>query len=241
MLYDPERRWVSQASCRTVSSKRFFPQGPPFPRMPPSDTVQAAWDEAKKICSFCPVLAECRRDTLGEEYGVWGGRDEHERFLVRGKLGRAAKKWPEERRLAWGRELRALQQQGVTWTRIRGMTGIASVLGTELIKEYLAAKKAAGDARRGAVVDLPLPELADFPATPGRRHAWVRHNHLVSDAHYRGQTADGQWIYVQLRAGRGESQTWVRAADVHFYNPQPVQILEYIGRGTREESSQQAG
>lgn len=53
--------------------------------MPSSDTVQAAWDEAKKICSFCPVASECRRDTLGEEYGVWGGLDEHERYLVRSK------------------------------------------------------------------------------------------------------------------------------------------------------------
>ncbi|MFF3751759.1 WhiB family transcriptional regulator [Streptomyces sp. NPDC002018] len=138
-LYDPERRWIVRASCRTVDPERFFTTGPMAVSKPPTFATQQAWNEAKKICSFCPVLAECRRDTLGEEYGVWGGRDEHQRSLIRNRLSRTARKWPEERRLAWGKALHALQQQGVNWTRIRAMTGFGSVLGTKLIHEHLKA------------------------------------------------------------------------------------------------------
>ncbi|MFJ2176379.1 WhiB family transcriptional regulator [Streptomyces sp. NPDC087851] len=243
MLFDPTRRWISRASCRTVSSARFFVTGPAFPRLQPSAEQQAGWDAAKKICSFCPVLAECRRDSLGEEYGVWGGLDEHQRHLIRTKLAQRAKRWPVARRHAWGEALEKLREQGHTWTRIRAMTGIGDRLGELLIDEWVTHHALTARPPAAAVVDLPLPAAGGmaqppFPAVPGRRHAWVRRNGRVSDAHYRGQTEDGAWISVQLRTGKGNSVTFVRSEDVKIYHPQPVVVVTYIGRPSREQPRQ---
>lgn len=243
VLFDPERRWITRASCRSVDSARFF--GPPGPQLgkEPSPDLQKKWDDAKKICSFCPVMRECRRDSLGEEYGVWGGLDELQRWRLRRYLPRTAKRWPREKRLAWGARLTPLAAQGVSWTRIRNMTGIASVMGAQLIKEYQEHRLAEGAAKRAQVVDLPLPPEAKklaFPVVDGRRHAWVWHNAVFADAHYKGETEDGAWIFVQVFAIKDSSQKWVRAENVRIYHPQPKQILNYIGRPDRAQS-QKAG
>ncbi|MFJ2650834.1 WhiB family transcriptional regulator [Streptomyces sp. NPDC087420] len=243
VLYDPERKWIIRASCRSVDSERFFAKHGPALGKPPSPEVQAHWDAAKKICSFCPVRMECRRDSIGEEYGVWGGRDERERWLVRKKMSKLARHWTTERRLAWGKELHALRSRDVSWTRVRHMTGISDILGSRLIREYLAHKRALGEERRGQVVDLPLPEAGKtlvFPSMDGRRHAWVWHNSVFADAHYKGETEDGRWIFVQVFAIKDVVQKWVRAENVRIYHPQPKQILDYVGRVDRERA-QKAG
>lgn len=245
MLYDPSRRWVHKGSCRTVDPERFFTAGHNQPMRSPAPAVQAVWDEAKKICSFCPVLELCRRDTLGEEFGVWGGRDEHERHLLRRSLWRRAAKWAPELRLEWGEHLYALRIQKVPWTRIRSMTGVGEKLGDELVQEWQEHRRARAERARAKVVDLPLPDLMpvlSFPVTPGRAHGWVRHNGLVNDAHYRGQTADGCWFFMSLYAGgRHNSHVWVAAENVRLYSPQAPVIREYVGRPDREEPTRQAG
>lgn len=244
MLYDPERRWVNDGACRGEDPDLFFTSGTVPPRRSSGDgAIQAAWDEAKKVCHRCPVLEECRRDTLGEDFGVFGGRDERQRYLIRGRLRDKAKKWPPELRLAWGKEFQALRKQGVSWSSIRVMTGFPERLCHELIVEW--ASHCYAEAQRAAqvVVDLPLPESAvpDPPAAPGRKHAWVRHSGVWADAHYRGETADGAWVLVQLKAGKGASMKWIRAESVRIYYPQPAEILEYVGRPGREEPAQKAG
>ncbi|AWK08188.1 hypothetical protein DDQ41_03710 [Streptomyces spongiicola] len=108
MLYDPERRWLDRALCRTVHPDKFFaPNGSQLGRKP-ADVTQSIWDDAKAICRRCPVLEECRRDTKGEEYGVWGGVDEYERHRARERLAKGSwKRWPEG------------TPQGVGWPDIR--------------------------------------------------------------------------------------------------------------------------
>lgn len=41
---------------------------------------------AKQICASCPVLEQCRDYalTVGEQYGVWGGLSEMERYRLTG-------------------------------------------------------------------------------------------------------------------------------------------------------------
>ncbi|MGI5400612.1 WhiB family transcriptional regulator [Streptomyces sp. CA-135486] len=194
--------------------------------------MQAAWDYAKTICARCPVLEECHRDTLGEDFGVWGGRDEHERHLERRKLPRKAKSWEPALRLAWGKELSRLRpkEAPVDWADIRRMTGITKTLAEELIQEWREHRKAQDVQAATVVIDLPLPSGPDFPDVRGRRDCWVRHNSRVADAHYHGQTADGRWIRVQVKAGRGNTLKWVKAENVRFHDPKPPVILEYVGR-----------
>lgn len=245
MLFDPTRAWVHRATCRTMDFARFFPHSPGQPDRKPTAATQAAWDEMKAYCNRCPVLAECRRDTLGEEYGVFGGRDERERYLIRKALHKAAKKWPPARRLAWGKALGRLHHGGVSWTRIRAMTGMPDVLGKELIAEYEAHAKA--EAARKAAVVLELPPMAaprpqefrEFPDEPGQKHAWVKHVHLVADAYYAGQTEDGAWLRMLCWSGRGAVIKWFRPEDVRFYNDQPRFVVKYPGRAKRERRARE--
>jgi Transcription factor WhiB len=237
MMYDPERSWMDRALCRGMPTKVFFPPRSPLLGRPPSDDVRAAWEHAKTICDQCPVLAQCRRDTLGEEYGVWGGLDEGQRARRRADLARQARRWPPEKRQAWGAQLHALHSRGITWTRIRRDCGIAPVLGQKLIAEYREAKKqreAEGTAaRKAAPAVTPKRAAPPFPTAPGDRHAWVRRGGLVRDAWYRAQTHDGVWVQVQVDSGRGRSMAWVHASDVHMYYPQPKVIAVYVNRPDR--------
>ena len=230
ILYDPERRWGEWGDCTDEDPELFFPAGGAQLNRSPAPATQAAWDKAKAICARCPVLAECRRDTLGEEYGVYGGRDEHQRYIQRRKLPDRAKRWPAEKRLAWGKELTMLRESGMSYSDVRTRTGISTVLADALQREW--AEHLQEQAQPMAeVVDLPLPKL--LPARPvkdGRRHAWVWTGHLWADAYYRGETEDGAWLLFQVRAGKGESVKWLRAEHVHLYNPQSPEIVTYTGR-----------
>jgi hypothetical protein len=239
VLFDPHRQWAPKGICRWEDRNLFFAPGGQ-PDRKPSARTQNRWDRAKEICSMCPALEECARDTLGEQYGVYGGLDEHQRFLIRMKLAKAVKGWPVERQLAWGKELHRMRERGMSWIAIQGQCGIPASPAEYLVKRWDEHSRAQ---RVGLskVVDLELPEPVDsrlkrpFPDKPGRRHAWVRSNGLVSDAWYRGQTPDGAWINVAVNAGRGSSYKWISAEDVHIYRPQAVVILNYTARPDDEQ------
>lgn len=76
--------WIRDGLCVGVEDPEIF--------FPPRSAGQA--DEAKAICSACPVKRECLRYALKapEEFGVWGGLDEVERADIRRKRLEAARK-----------------------------------------------------------------------------------------------------------------------------------------------------
>lgn len=239
MLYDPKRNWLHRASCRTVDPARFFSETTTQFRDSPPKATQQAWDAAKRICSLCPVLTQCQRDTLGEEYGVWGGRDEHQRHLIRKRLSQGAwRRWSEERQLEWGAHLAELREQGHTQNEIRLATGLLPTACDGLIEKW-RSHVAAQDVEHAVGTVNPtqggerMPPPA-WPVRPGERHAWVRNNGLIADAWYAGETPDGEWVRVQHFSGRGNVIKWVKREDVQFYNPQTPYHLEYAGREQRE-------
>ena len=70
--------WRNRAACRDTSPELFFPIG----------TTGVALDQidsAKRVCTGCPVAAECLEFALAtnQEAGVWGGLTEEERRRVR--------------------------------------------------------------------------------------------------------------------------------------------------------------
>ena len=73
----------ARAACRDFDPELFFPVGAPGA---PLYDVQVA--EAKAVCRRCPVAPECLFWALdtGQEFGVWGGADEHERAALRRAL-----------------------------------------------------------------------------------------------------------------------------------------------------------
>lgn len=69
--------WQLRARCRGMDSALFFhPEGERGPTR--------AWRirTAKAVCAECPVVQECRTQALnvGEQYGIWGGLSESERY-----------------------------------------------------------------------------------------------------------------------------------------------------------------
>lgn len=70
--------WHEQGLCRQVGGDAFFPPegcGKRFER-----TLIA---QAKRVCSACPVIAECREAGMYEMHGVWGGLSANERKKLR--------------------------------------------------------------------------------------------------------------------------------------------------------------
>lgn len=83
---DEKWEWQIDGACRDEDSNLFF------------DTDTALVEvQAKRICSACPVLEQCRQYAVdaGEPHGIWGGLTppERERF-------RRQRKWFPPSRVA---------------------------------------------------------------------------------------------------------------------------------------------
>ena len=63
--------WTSEAQCRQNKPDELFVRG-------------AAQNQAKQLCSGCPVRTECLAEALDNEieWGVWGGLTERERRAI---------------------------------------------------------------------------------------------------------------------------------------------------------------
>ena len=70
--------WKAQANCAGVDVELFFPE-----------RGSAGVREAKAVCAGCAVRAECLDYALrlGIRFGVFGGKSERERRVLRRTLG----------------------------------------------------------------------------------------------------------------------------------------------------------
>jgi WhiB family redox-sensing transcriptional regulator len=70
----PPGSWIRKAACTSANPDVFFP----------GRRDAGAGEEAKAICAECPVRAECLEYALAtrQEWGVWGGANEHERQAI---------------------------------------------------------------------------------------------------------------------------------------------------------------
>jgi WhiB family redox-sensing transcriptional regulator len=69
-LLEQRPAWHRRAACRGQVAA-FFP------------TRGESADEAKAICSGCPVKAECAAAGLSERHGIWAGMSERQRRAAR--------------------------------------------------------------------------------------------------------------------------------------------------------------
>ncbi len=71
--------WQRAAACRGMDVTAFF-----HPTGERGSPAQQREDQAKKVCSDCPVRAECLDYSLEieEPYGTWGGLGERERWEI---------------------------------------------------------------------------------------------------------------------------------------------------------------
>jgi WhiB family redox-sensing transcriptional regulator len=81
----PDVKWQEVAVCRQIDPELFFPIGSTGAAVP---EIQ----RAKAVCASCPVQRPCLIYALAtsQEFGIWGGRDEDERRLLR-------RQWRESR------------------------------------------------------------------------------------------------------------------------------------------------
>ncbi|MYV67217.1 WhiB family transcriptional regulator [Streptomyces sp. SID2131] len=65
---DDQETWSRRAACRTADPDELFVEG-------------AAQNQAKAVCTACPVRTECLAHALDRriEHGIWGGMTERER------------------------------------------------------------------------------------------------------------------------------------------------------------------
>ncbi|MFC8490683.1 WhiB family transcriptional regulator [Streptomyces sp. NPDC057235] len=241
VLYDPTRAWVLRGLCRFVDPDSFFVSGGQ-PDRSPHPITQKAWDQAKLTCVRCPVLTECRRDTLGEEYGVYAGLDEHQRYRLRKKLAENErwKRWPEELRLEWGEHLAQLRAQGLTALAIRARTGLLPSVVDGLIAEWREHRAKQPEPDRKARPEGERLAPVAFPENPGQKHGWVRDGRRIADGWYAGHTSDGVWVRMHIPAGKGAAYKFFKAEDVKFYRPQPHYVVPYFGRPDAADSKEEA-
>jgi WhiB family transcriptional regulator, redox-sensing transcriptional regulator len=72
-LREPSR-WQRRAACRESAPALFFPPGN-------SHLTRADEEQAKAVCSSCPVRTHCLASAIEHEeaHGVWGGLNPEER------------------------------------------------------------------------------------------------------------------------------------------------------------------
>jgi WhiB family redox-sensing transcriptional regulator len=70
--------WAARAACRQGDPELFFPVSAAGPAL-----GQQA--RAKAVCARCPVQQRCLDYALetGQDFGVWGGKTEDERRVLR--------------------------------------------------------------------------------------------------------------------------------------------------------------
>lgn len=75
--------WRSHAACLTHDPELFFPVGTAGPTL-------TQIEEAKQVCSECPVRTQCLQWAVEMEmkHGVWGGLTETERLSMKRRTAR---------------------------------------------------------------------------------------------------------------------------------------------------------
>ncbi|KJE76868.1 WhiB family transcriptional regulator [Ferrimicrobium acidiphilum] len=70
--------WRSNAKCREMDPGWFFPVGV-------TGDAEIQIRRVKEFCAECAVSLECLEFALrtNQEYGIWGGKDEEERRMIR--------------------------------------------------------------------------------------------------------------------------------------------------------------
>jgi len=115
--------------------------------------------EAKSICGYCPLIAECLDWALANrEYGVWGRTNEEDRKAIRtgrtmadpSKITDQSKRRIERERQAW-----ALQEDGLNVDEISELIGVRPAT----VYEYLRSQGRVRD-QSGEANPIPTPQAS---------------------------------------------------------------------------------
>lgn len=200
--------------CSTLKSEEledtFFYRGPNQVREKPSRLTQEHWDQAKEFCIECPVFLRCREQNWGQEYGVWGGTDQYERYLRRRSIRHSAQQLSEERleRLKAYLYARATGPRGLRPEALARETGFSADYINAIVQEHeelreaqQRALKLERDEARDAVgwtANIKWPTIH-----PRMGDGWVWREGRAISGHYVAQSEDGKWLRMKFRTVRG--------------------------------------
>lgn len=227
LTYDPYWRWSPQAACRGEETALFFPEGGSYIGDPNHEKRLKLKEEAKEalsICAVCPVLQKCRTQTLGEEYGIWGGMTERERRAARKQHQAVVATLPKRRKLRFGERIAQLYDRGVSWKEISRQFALTQAMCQELAELWKGHVRAQSED--------PPPQMARtadrrkaiaWPKNPpGDQDAWIRVENFYHAATYVAQSPDG-WLLMRYKHAHVATRVWLRPEDVKLTrNVSPV-------------------
>lgn len=139
----------------------FWHPGPMSVRDLPAAKIRATWAIAKDMCLDCPFYLRCREVSLGENYGVWGGRDQYDRYLERRKLAHRLTRMSPKERAALAARLHAAHESVSALARRTGYTEPTIKV---LLCEHRAANPEPETRRIGVLTDEERKLLASMAA-----------------------------------------------------------------------------
>ncbi len=213
--------------------KTFFFSSSQNVALTPSPKAQRAWDEAKEICIECPVFLTCRASNLGQEYGVFGGLDEHERHLLRRQTARALARASADERAAMAAYFHTRYADGLgdSPVQMARATGYSKTAVTALIEEHQAlleqqAPKAPEVARwRRSAEAIVWPK-----ASPPKKDGWVWYRDRAHGAHYVGETEDGEFLLMKAKPLTAQTTKWFPKSHVDLRSTPRREGRVWVGR-----------
>jgi hypothetical protein len=214
----------------------FWYPGPLPVSTQPGARPLSRWRLAKKVCESCPVKSRCRATSWGEEFGVWGGTDQYERYKFRRNLTRRLALMDRKERAKLAETLYGMR--GATGWRIDAVTretGYAAAMVTALVGEHVQRLKAEREAPAEAPRDaVDWARSRRWPSGPPAGDAWVERGGTVHSAQYVGQTANGRWLRMSMRLGKPSPvMRWVPADRVDLRTEIAPVVMKKGARGPR--------
>lgn len=209
-------------------------------RRTPDAEAKKRWGAAKEVCLDCPVYLRCRGTSWGEEYGVWGGTDQHERYRYRAnERRRFLNLSPEEQEKIEATLYRlAVGPRGVGAAELARRTGyrrwhIAAVI-ERINGERAAERREREEAAMTALAAISGPTGPTWPeADPAEGQGWACWDGRIYPAHYLAQTADGRWFRMKFRAAHMQPvRRWFSSTEVDIRFPVEPVIESFSGRKT---------
>jgi len=239
---------LADGKCQELSPEKleetFWYPGPQDVAKTPGGPALAAWEAAKEVCIECPVFLMCRESAWGQEYGVAGGTDQHERHLYRRRLTRLLTQKSDADRAAMAAHFHARHAGGLgdSPELMARSTGYSSQSIKAMIQEHQDLIDAEREQRSGA---LPVRDLADwedvpsFPEQdPSHGDGWVWYFGRAHKGHYVAETADGTFVRMKIKPTRAQTVKWLPVSHVDLRRAVDPVIQSWVGRpdGVQEKA-----
>jgi pyruvate/2-oxoglutarate dehydrogenase complex dihydrolipoamide acyltransferase (E2) component len=220
--------------CSTLTQEQlentfFFPST--YDRQP-SKAAQAAWDEAKETCLDCPFMLRCAEEHKGEDYGVWGGVDQYERYMERRRMSQRRQRSAPDKQAAEAARVYAMHagHRGLPVHEVALRTGHSVKAVNAMIEAHEAAS--AAPAEPEAPAPAPRRIAPAWPADwPPQGDTWVWAEGSARSGHVVAVTADGAFVRVKFRGARkAHVIRWFPADQVQIRTQTALPVAEFKGR-----------